>query len=223
MLCAAGGVVSGQSLAGRWVGSVQIPEFSLPLVIDFARDNAGEWVGSAILPGRGIKGAELREIKVQGGTVSFAIPRALGGLTLRGRMSGDALQGEMNQAGNAAPFQLRREGEAQYEPPRRSTSIRKEMEGEWKGSYELLGYPRQVTLKLANEASGAAKADLVIVGKRVNQIPVDLVILDGDFLLLESGATQITLELRHRGSGLFRGTFVQGPFEAEVELRRGER
>ncbi len=211
--------MAGEDLSGRWIGSVRIPDLTLPLVVDLARDNAGDWVGSAILPGRGVKGAEIREIRVQGETVTFAIPRALGGITLQGRVAGDSLAGEMTQAGHRAPFELHREGKPQIDPPRRSTAIRKDMEGEWKGQYELMGAPRQVTLRLSQE-NGVGKANLVIVGRRVNQVPVDRVILDGELLLLESDSMRILMEMRLQNGGSLGGMFTQGPYEAAVTLNK---
>jgi hypothetical protein len=208
--------------AGRWEGFALIPQRELPLVIDLAQDAAGQWSGSVIVPGMGVKGAPLADITVKPQQVAFTVPDALGGLSLKAQLLADgALSGEFQQGGNLAPFTLKRIGPAQVEPVPRSTAVAKELEGEWRGSYELMGYPRQVTLSLTNQPGGTASVRFVIVGKRTNEVSVDLVTQEGDFVTLESRAFQITVEGRHRKEGdEFRGTFRQGPFELPLNLRR---
>lgn len=215
-------VHAADSPAGRWEGFALIPQRELPLVIDLAHDAAGQWTGSAIVPGMGVKGAPLAELTVKPAEVAFTVPDALGGLTLKGKLSADgSLAGEFRQGGNTAPFTLKRTGTAQVEPPSQSTAVARELEGEWRGSYELMGYPRQVTLSLTNQPGGAASVRFVIVGKRTNDVSVDLVTQEGDFVTLESRAFQITVEGRYRKEGdEFRGTFRQGPFELPLNLRR---
>ena len=92
--------------------------------------------------------------------------------------------------------------------------------GTWRGRYELGGYPRDVTLTLSAGAPGSA--DLVIVGKRTTQVPIDRYAESENFVTVESVAYGITIEGRWRTpDGAIRGTFVQGPFEVPLVLRRG--
>jgi hypothetical protein len=51
-------------ISGRWEGTAQIPDGELIVVIDLAQEN-GAWVGSIIIPGLGLKGTPLTDIKVQ--------------------------------------------------------------------------------------------------------------------------------------------------------------
>lgn len=210
-----------QTIEGRWEGAARIPDWEIPLVVDLSQQGGG-WIGSAILPGHGIKGAPLSSIHAQPSSLTFTVLNALGGLAFTGRIETDGtIRGEMKQAGNSAPFSLHRTGPPQVELPRQATALPKELEGEWKGEYELLGYSRKVTLKLSNSSDAKAKAELVIVGKRVNNIPVDLVYMDGNFLNVESKAAQITFELGFgKEQGELKGAFQQGPFEAPVTLRK---
>jgi hypothetical protein len=106
------------------------------------------------------------------------------------------------------------------ELPLRSTAVAKEVEGEWKGDYEMMGYARHVTLKLKNQQAGAAAAELVIVGKRVNNLPVDLVIQDGELLTIESHQPGIGYEGRlGKGGAEMTGIIKQGPLEAPITLQ----
>src|SRR5260370_39912668 len=136
-----------ESESGRWEGSVQIPGRELTLVVDLAQDSHGSWIGSIIIPGLDIKGALLTEIAVKDSSASFAIKTARGlQATFKGNLNADgALAGNFVEAGNTAPFVLKKTGPAQVEVPPRSTAISKELEGEWKGEYELFRSPRKVT------------------------------------------------------------------------------
>jgi len=213
--------------AARWEGSAQIPGRDLPLVIDLAQAKDGAWTGSIIVPGLNIKGAALTDIAYKNSELTFAVKDALGDPTLgparfKGRLTPKGmLAGDFLQGGNSAPFVLARTGPAQVNPPRQSTPLSKEFEGEWKGQYELGGYPRDVTLKLSQSVGGAPVVDFVIVGKKVNNISVDLVTKDGDFLTIVSNAFFITYEGRLlKDSNEIKGVFVQGPYEAPLNLRR---
>ena len=116
---------------------------------------------------------------------------------------------------------LQKTGPPQVELPRKSTAISKDLEGEWKGDYEMNGYPRHVTLKLANHEAGGATAQLVVVGKRTTNAPIDLIMEEGNFLTIESHEIGITYEGRFRKeAGEIKGTFTLGPFELPLVLRR---
>ncbi len=64
-------------VSGRWEGTAQIPENELTVVVDLSQEN-GAWVGSIIIPGLGLKGVPLTDIKVQLSDVNFAVKGALG-------------------------------------------------------------------------------------------------------------------------------------------------
>ncbi len=137
-------------------------------------------------------------------------------MTSAGQLTGDFLQ-----AGNTAPCVLQKTGPPQVELPRKSTAISQELEGEWKGDYEMDGYPRHVTLTLANHKPDGASAQLVIVGKKTNNVPVELVTEESGFLTIKSPEFGITYEGRFRKeAGEINGTFTLGPFELPLVLRR---
>src|SRR5205085_7186340 len=149
-LCQAAG-----SAAGRWEGVAQIPGRELRLIVDLSQTDGREWIGSIIIPGFGVKGAQLVDRKAAGGDMVFAIKGALGnertGLAeLQAHLTPDGhLAGDFRQGGNVAPFVLEKTGESQVDLPARNTAVAKELEGEWKGDYEMLGYPRHATMKFS--------------------------------------------------------------------------
>jgi hypothetical protein len=139
----------------------------------------------------------------------------LGAAQFKGQAAtADRMTGEMRQAGNIAKFALARRGPAQVDAPPQGTPVGRELEAQWEGEFELGGYPRKVTIALENHAGAAATAKLVIVGKRVNDIPVDLVVQQGTLVRVESQSTQIVYEGRLReGADEIRGAIELGSIE----------
>ena len=215
-------------LQGRWEGPVQIPGAPLTLVVDLAQDDAKAWTGSVIMPGLGVKGAPAGDIVVDGASIGLTLAGALraGGAEaprIKGRLTDQGtLEGDFEQGGNHAPLLLRRTGVAQVEAAPTSTAVAGELVGVWNGQFELGGYPRQVTLTLSNHPSRAASADLVIVGKKTTQVPVDLVVQDQRFLRIESGQMSIVFEgLWQAQSGRIEGSLQVGAFEVPLVLHHG--
>ena len=216
-----------ESAAGRWEGVAQIPGHELKLIVDLSDDGGKGWVGSIIVPGFGVKGAPLVDLQVRGGDLAFAIKGALGNaragraemkahVTADGHLAGDFMQG-----GNSAPFVLEKTGTPEVDLPPRNTAVSKELEGEWKGDYEMMGYTRHATMKFSNRGAEGAALEFVIVGKKVNNVPVSLITQDDDFLTVKSDEFGITFEGRfNKETGEIKGALTQGPLEAPLLLRR---
>ncbi|MGE5212518.1 MAG: hypothetical protein ACM3NN_02365, partial [Nitrospirota bacterium] len=93
-------------------------------------------------------------------------------------------------------------------------------EGEWKGDYEMLGYTRHVSINFANRPDGA-KADFVIVGRKHNVLPVDLVTQEGDLVTVDSHETGFTFEGRLK-NGELTGAIRQAAMETPLVLVRAK-
>ena len=216
-----------ESAAGRWEGAAQIPGLDLKLIVDLS-ENAGKgWIGSVIVPGFGVKGAQLVDLHVRSSDLAFAIKGALGNdragkAEIKAHLTADGhLAGDFTQGGNSAPFVLKKTGPAQVDLPPRNTAVSKELEGEWKGDYEMMGYARHATMKFANRDADGGAVEFVVVGKKVNNIPVSLVTQDGDFVTVKSDEFGITFEGRFvKEAGELKGTLSQGAMEAPLLLRR---
>jgi hypothetical protein len=214
---------SAQPAEGRWEGVIHIPGRELSVVVDLAKAG-GAWSGSLIVPTLGIKGAPLANIVVDDCDVAFDVGASLRGpndapASFKAHVGGATMAGRFTQGGNVARFELTRVGAAQVEPPLRSTRVRREIEGDWSGEFEL-GYARRVSLRFDNGAD-AATAKLVIVGKRTTELPVDFVSDEGDFVRIESHAARVTFEGRFiKDANEIRGAVELGPFELPLVLRR---
>jgi hypothetical protein len=215
------------SAAGRWEGVAQIPGSDLRLIVDLSDEGGKGWVGSIIVPGFGVKGAPLVDLQVHDNDLAFAIKGALGNeragrAELKAHLTADnKLTGDFSQGGNKAPFILAKTGPPQVDLPIRNTAVSRDLEGEWKGDYEMMGYTRHTTMKFVNRGDEGAAVEFVIVGKKVNNVPVSLVTQEGDFLTIKSDEFGITFEGRvGKETGEIKGTLSQGPMEALLLLRR---
>src|SRR6476660_5825789 len=205
--------------SGRWEGTARIPGDELAVIVDLAQENTA-WVGSIIIPGLGLKGVPLTDIKVEPLDVNFAVKGALGIRLNFHLVSNDKLAGNFEQAGNHAPATLQKTGPPQVEHPPRSTPVAKELEGEWKGDYEMLGFTRHVSVKFANHPDGAT-AEFVIVGRKHNVLPVDLVTQEGDLVTVNSHEMGFSFEGRLR-DGKLAGAIQQGAIETPLDLVRAK-
>jgi len=212
---------------GRWEGSIRIPGRELPLVVDLAPGSSGGWTGSLIIPGLGLKGAPLSNIVVGGSDVGFDLGAALrdpkyGPAKFNARMTGaGSMSGELHQAGNVAPFSLAKIGRAQVEAAPASTAVRHDLEAAWTGQVMLGDSPRTVTITVVNHAGAAATATFKVVGKQMTDLPVELVVEEGEFLRVESQANRVTFEGRFvKDRDEIGGSLAVGAFELPLTLRR---
>ena len=209
-----------EAISGRWEGTTHIAEDDLNLIVDLAQEN-GAWVGSIIIPGLDMKGVPLTDITVKESVVSFSVKGTLG-IQLKLQLDGNGkLTGNFEQAGNRALTTLQKTGLPQVEYPPRNTPVAKELEGEWKGDYQMLGYTRHVSIKFTNRGSDGAAAEFVIVGRRTNNLPVDLVTQEGDLLSVNSHEIGISFEGRLR-DGKLSGAIRQGAIETPLVLERAK-
>ena len=60
---------------GRWEGVIHISGNDQPVVVDLAPSSTGEWTGSIILTGLGIKGAPLSNMRQAGNVADLSLRR----------------------------------------------------------------------------------------------------------------------------------------------------
>ena len=207
-------------MSGRWEGVAAVPDNELNVIVDLAQEK-GAWNGSIIIPGLDVKGVPLTEIAVQPPDVSFAVKGPLG-IQLKLRLHADnKMTGNFEQAGNRAAITLQKAGPPQVERPPGNTAVAKDIEGEWKGDYEMLGYTRHVSLKFINRGVEGAAVEFVIVGRKHNNLPVDLVTQENDLVTVDSHDVGFSFEGRLR-DGKLTGVIRQGAIETPLVLQRSE-
>jgi len=215
LLCAGAFLLSAADeapAAGRWEGIVHVPGQDTQLVLDLDRNAGGQWIGSATLPGSGVQGAALTDLKVDGSEFSCAFKDVLGGPKLNGSVGPDgSISGTFALGGNSAGFTLQRTGDAQVEPPLHSTAVRHEFEGDWEGDITVLDHPVHAKLSLTNHENGQATAKLVIKGRQENVVPVERVTQEGNLITLDVPAQHATYDGRMSADG----TAIDGVFEQQ--------
>ena len=222
----AANAIAAPDAAGRWEGVAAIPGHPLRLVVDLDRDARGQWLGSVILPDRGVKGAPLDQLVVSGCDVHFGLAAAFAGggaqpqIALACQADG-SLAGSFALDGLSTAMTLRRSGAAQVDLPPANTVISAALAGRWTGRYELGGQAREVTLTLANRPDAGGGGQLVIVGKRTTTLDVDQVTQGREFVTLRASGADFRIEGRFAAdAGVIDGTMAQGPYEAPIVLRR---
>ena len=209
-----------QPAAARWDGTLQLPGREFRLVVDLDQNANGQWIGSAILPNLGVKGAPLSDISVSDSAASFIVKGVLGDLSIKGTLTtGGAFTGTFRQAGNTAPFALQKVGPPQVELPRQSTTVAKELEGDWEGDMLAIDHNVHVRLSLSNQADGKATGKLFLKGRHDVNLDVAMVTQESDLLTLEAPEASLIYDGRFR-SGEISGTWQQGPFEFSLVLHR---
>jgi hypothetical protein len=164
------------------------------IVIDLAQLEKG-WVGSAIVPEFGVKGAPLVGLKVKDKDVEFGLKRALGAPTFKGHVEADGiLKGEYEQGGNKTTFMLKRVSEAQVDLPEPSTPVSENLLGEWRGAFQLQTYKINVILKLANGTPGTPGGEMVIVEYGNQSYPISVWREEGNKIYLALESAGLTYE-----------------------------
>jgi CubicO group peptidase (beta-lactamase class C family) len=98
------------SIAGHWVGEVEIPGTKLGFDIDFSLKPDGNWSGDISIPAQNAKDLPLGNITAKGKQVSFEISGVPGAPTFKGALSDDGqkVAGQLTQGGEAFPFAMSR-------------------------------------------------------------------------------------------------------------------
>jgi CubicO group peptidase (beta-lactamase class C family) len=98
------------SIAGHWVGEIELPGTKLGFDVDFALKPDGAWSGDISIPMQNAKDLPLGNIAVKGKEVSFEITGVPGAPTLKGTLSDDGrkIAGQFMQGGQTFPCSMTR-------------------------------------------------------------------------------------------------------------------
>ncbi len=107
----------GTDLTGHWEGVIKLPGTELQILLDFGRNEQGDWVGTMDSPMQGAKGVPLADIVVNGDRADFAISGVPGNPLFKGRITDKKIEGDFTQNGQTFPFAFGREPAAKPKRP----------------------------------------------------------------------------------------------------------
>ncbi len=161
--------------AAHWEGGIQMPDREVRITVDLAKNSKGGWIGSVSFPNGGPVDAPLCEISVKDAAVRFSIAGLPDAPSFDGKLSqdGNGMSGTATSDKGSAPFQLKRNGEANVKVPPPSTLLSKEFEGSWEGTLEVPdGRRLRAVLKLARASDGTATGTLISVDEGAKEFSI---------------------------------------------------
>jgi CubicO group peptidase (beta-lactamase class C family) len=95
--------------AGHWEGAIELPGKSLKIDIDLVK-GGDAWSGDISIPEQGAKDLPLKDVKLDGIEITFALPGVPGNARFKGTISGDktSISGDFSQGGQTFPFKIAR-------------------------------------------------------------------------------------------------------------------
>ncbi len=220
-----GPLVAAEGPAGFWSGAIQVPQNPLEVMVELEQRD-GAWHAAVYIPSQGVRGAEMKNVSVDGAAVGFAIPQVPGDPTFAGNLAGDTLSGTFTQGGQSIPFELTR-GE---KPAELSVDIYAEfrndplpgdgLAGSWKSLLDAGPHRYRLVLEVEQgEAGLTATLRNLDRGPDTPQ-PIQQVSLEGRSVTLDiGGGATFEGTLNDDGSQV-EGTFKQGPAELPMTLWR---
>ena len=109
------------AVADTWSGAIEPPGGRLAIVVRLRTASDGSWSGTIDIPQQGARAVPLTDVVVNPPAVSFRIPKAPGGPTIRLTISDDGarMTGTLSQGGGTVPVNLARGEPAAEAAPKR--------------------------------------------------------------------------------------------------------
>ena len=191
------------SPSAHWEGAIQLPDHEMGITVDLAKNPAGAWIGSVSFPDGGIVDAPLMQISVDGSAVRFKMGIAHD--SFEGKLSddGSVISGTATSDEGAAPFRLKRSGDANVKLPPSSSSLSKDFEGAWEGTLEVPGKQLRAVLKLTRGSGGVAVGTLISLDEGGQEFPISTITQKDRQLRFE------VLVIRSKYTGILDGSGAQ--------------
>jgi len=209
-------------LSGHWEGTVNLPNFQLPLAIDIARGEQGRFVGTLTNNAEGIAGLPLKTVTLDGRLVQFVIASGSGSQEYNGVLMSDGrtISGAFNVNGISAPVDFARTGDATIERPS-SAPIAKALEGSWNGTLDVAGKSMRVVVTLTNHGDGTSTGTVMNLDGGAVPIPISRIAQQGSEVTLEIKVVSGTyVGSLSADSAELAGTWSEKSFSAPLKLRR---
>jgi hypothetical protein len=212
----------GSPLDGHWDGAIHAPFGDVAIAVDLASE-AGRLRGEFSNASEQIQGLPLAAVIVDGRSLELKIRAGDANQALKGTLSADgrSIAGDFLVSVYGVPFELRRSGEARFQPAPASPAIAAMFEGEWRGELTIGDHSLPVVLTMANRgpdvATGTWWSDEAV------RIPVAIA-TNGSRITIRSNVTRDSFTGTVAADGTrMSGTFTEGPLELPLSLQRTSR
>jgi len=149
-------ILAAASPAGVWEGTLKTPNGDVGFVFNVHRDG-DKWAAEMDVPIRNVSGIPIKEVKVDGASVSFPIPGP-GEPHYDGKLSDDgkSITGNFIQGGGSIPLDLKWKSEpkAVEKLPANSGEVQV-LEGTWAGTLDANGTQLRLLFKFVKNADGS--------------------------------------------------------------------
>jgi len=207
--------------AGLWEGTLKTPNGDLGFVFNLHRDG-DKWAAEMDIPLQGLSELPLKDVKVDGATVSFAIPGP-GDPHYDGKLSDDGktITGNFNQ-GAAIPLDLKWKSEPRSVSKAAPNSGQVQvLEGVWEGTLDANGNLLRLRFNFTKNADGSISGTIDSVDQGANGLAITTITRKGDSVNLDvkiiGGGFQGDLD---KDAATMKGSWSQGGSSLPLTLQR---
>jgi len=209
--------------AGHWEGTLQVPDREIHIVLDLSKNDQGAWSG-AFSQADGAHNLPLADIKVDDKSAKFRI--AAGGANAPdfdcALESAAAMRCTLNTPGGSVTASMKRTGDAaRIEPPKPSSAVAVELEGDWEGSIDTPNGALRLVVHFHNQPDKTVKATMDSLDQNATDLPLTDVVQKGSALEFKlpmvGGAYQGTL---NKDATQLEGKWTQGGAALPLTLKK---
>ena len=166
-------------LRGEWSGTLVGPGGTVTIVLHFGTSADGEVQSTADVPEQGVKGLPAKDIALDDGYFSLAIPPAKA--RIAGTLKGDQIVGQWNQLGMSIPITLKK-GKYAAAPNYLDlpATARDQLKGRWTGTLNGLA----VRIRFETDAQGRTQGFFDSLQQNMLNLPIKETTLAGNKLTL---------------------------------------
>jgi hypothetical protein len=199
--------------AGRWEGTLQVPNREIQIVVDLTQDAKGVWIGAFSQGTQNAPSVPLADVKVDDKNVKFRI--AAGGPNAPdfdcNLENPGSMHCNLTTPGGQLTSTMKRTGEAKVDLPKSSPAVSGELEGNWEGSLETPNGTLKLVVHFKNQPDKTVKATLDSPDQNSMDLPLTEIVQKGS-------AVEFQLRLVNGG---FKGTLNKEATQLVGEWTQG--
>ncbi|HLY20363.1 MAG TPA: hypothetical protein VKR61_24220 [Bryobacteraceae bacterium] len=208
--------------AGLWDGTLKTPNGDMGFLFNLHRDG-DRWAGEMDIPIQGVSALPLKDVKVDGASVSFPIPGP-GDPYFEGKLAedGKTIAGAFHQAGASIPLDLKWKSEARAveKAPVNSGDVAV-LEGVWEGALDANGNTLHVRFNFTKNADGSIAGTFDSLDQNATGLPVGSISRAGDSVKLDMKAIGLLYEgTLDKEASTLTGKMTQGGMPMPLNLKR---